>query len=253
MVFCNQSFGQQALFEPVRDKIETLVFGGDVAIPPTVMAPQPDQLQKFEGTYKLESGGHLHAQQKNKTLVISAHGQDALSVLFDPENPDPASNEELNKLAISVFNAAIKGDYEPFGNVLANKEKRMKPVRELIEMRLRMYKKRTGEIKNVKSLGTLLSTFDGKKASMTYVELKGEKGSMFFELYWQGKKNVGVGPIPPPGEMALMFLPVSETEFAGYRIDSAVNAKIGFKTDKGGSVIGLVIPGNQDFMAPKHK
>lgn len=32
---------------------------------------------------------------------------------------------------------------------------------------------------------------------MIYVDLKGEKGSIFFELYWQDNKNVGVGPTPP--------------------------------------------------------
>lgn len=253
MLFCNQSFGQRALMEAVRDKIETLVFGGDVAIPPEVSAPQPEKLRKFEGIYSLESGGQLQAKLKNKTLVISAQGQDAISVLFDPENPDPVKFEELNKLATSVFEAALKGDYEPFGNVLANKERRLKPVQELIEMRLRMYKPRTGDIESVKSRGTLPTTFDGEKASVTHVELKGEKGSIFFMLYWQGKKNVGVGPTPPPGEMAIPFMPVSGTEFAGYRIDSAIGTKIGFKMDNKGSIVGLVVPGKESFVALREK
>jgi CubicO group peptidase (beta-lactamase class C family) len=253
MLFCNQSFGQRALMEAVRDKIETIVFGGEVAIPPEVSAPQPDKLRKFEGIYKLQSGGHLQAKLKDKTLVISAQGQDAISLLFDPENPDSARYEELNMLSISVFEAALKGDYEPFGNVLTNKERRLKPVLELIEMRLRMYKPRTGDIESVKSRGTLSSTFDGEKVAVTYVELKGEKGSIFFELYWQDKKNVGVGPTPPPGEMALPFLPVSEIEFTGYRIDAAIGAKIGFKMDDKGSVVGLTVPGKQDFIALREK
>lgn len=253
MVFCNQSFGQRTLFEAVRGKIETLAFGGDVAIPPEVSVLPTNKLKKFEGTYRLPTGGQLQAQQKEKTLVISAHGQDAISFLFDPGNSDPARYMELNKLSESVFDAAIKGDYEPFGKVLANKERRMKPVQELIEMRLRMYKPRTGEIKSARSVATLPTTFDGQKAAMTYVELKGEKGSMFFELYWQDSKNIGVGPTPPPGEMDLPYLPISETEFAGYRIDSAISSKIGFKMDAGGSVTGLFIPGNQDFIALKQK
>jgi hypothetical protein len=116
-----------------------------------------------------------------------------------------------------------------------------------------MYKPRTGDIEIAKSRGTLPSTYDGEKVAVTYVELKGEKGSMFFMLYWKDKKNVGVGPTPPPGEMAIPFLPLSETEFAGYRIDTANNTKIGFKKDDKGTVLGLVIPGNQDFIALKEK
>lgn len=251
MVFCNQSYGQRALFEAVRGKIETLAFGGDVPIPPAVLEPQPKKLEKFEGTYGIPTGGMLRAVRRGKTLVISALGQDAISALFDPENTDPSSYEKLNKLSASVFEAAIKGDYEPFGNVLANKERRMRPVQELIEMRLRMYKPRTGEIKEAKSLGTLSSTLEGQKAALTYVELKGEKGSMFFELYWKDGVNIGVAPTTTPGEMSLPFLLFSGTEFVGYKIDSAVSSKIGFKMDEEGSVIGLFIPGNRDFVAQK--
>jgi CubicO group peptidase (beta-lactamase class C family) len=253
MVFCNQSYGQQALFEPVRDKIETLVFGGEVAFPPEITASLPDKLQKFEGIYKLQSGGQLQAQLKDKTLVISAEGQDAISMLFNPENPDPAYFEELNKLSQAVFEAVIEGNYEPIGNVLMNKDQRLPRVKELIEMRLGMYKARTGELKSARSRGTLPTTFDGEKVAVTYVELKGEKGSIFFELYWQDNKNVGVGPTPPPGEMAIPFIPVSEAEFVGYRIDTATGAKIGFKMDDKGTVLGLVIPGNQDFIALREK
>jgi hypothetical protein len=97
------------------------------------------------------------------------------------------------------------------------------------------------------------TTFDGEKAAMTYVELKGEKGSMFYELYWRDDKNVGVGPIPSPGDMALPFLPVSQTEFSGYRLDSAMNSKIGFKMDDKGKVAGLILPGKADFIALREK
>jgi CubicO group peptidase (beta-lactamase class C family) len=253
MVFCNQSYGQRALFEAVRGKIETLVFGGTVAIPPEVMTPKPAGFQNLEGTYVLPTGGELRAQQKNQNLVVSAHGQDAISALFDPGHPDPSLYIALNKLSASVFEAALEGDFEPFGAVLANRQRRMKPVQDLIQMRLRMYKPRTGAIKTVKSLATLSSMVDGEKVAMTYVELKGEKGSMFFELHWKDGKNVGVGPTPPPGEMALPFLPVSETEFAGYRIDSAMGAKIGFKMDDKGAVISLIFPENKDILALKQK
>ena len=118
-------------------------------------------------------------------------------------------------------------------------------------MRLRMYKERTGAIKSTASAGTLPSTFDGEPAAMTYVELKGEKDSMFFVLFWRGNKNVGVGPTMPPGEMDLPFLPVSETEFVGYRIDTAMSSRLEFKVDDEGNVIGLAAPGREKPSALK--
>jgi len=253
ILFCNQSYGQGTLMEAVRDQIETLVFGGDVNLPVEVIVAAPERLLKFEGKYTLESGGDLTVEEKQGTLVIQAQGQDAICLLFDPENPDPGHFEELNKLSESVFEAALKGDYEAFGDVLMDKERRLERVKELINMRLQMYKERTGAVKGAASVGTVPSTFDGEAAAMTYVELKGEKGSMFFVLFWRGRKNVGVGPTMPPGEMALPFLPVSETEFVGYRIDTAMSSQLEFKVDAEGNVIGLAAPGIEKPSALKQK
>jgi CubicO group peptidase (beta-lactamase class C family) len=253
MIFCNQSFGQRALFEVVRDKIETIVFGGDVPFPPEISSFDPGTLHKYSGVYRLETGGKLLARQRAESLVISADGQDAVNVLFDPTNPDPAHFEELNDLSRTAFEAAIKGDYTPMGNILMNKDQRLSRVKELIQTRLDMYKARTGEIKSVKPMATLPSTLDGEKAAVTYVQLEGEKGSLFFELYWQDGKNIGVGPMPPPGDMTLSFLPLSKTEFAGYSIDAAINTRIGFKKDATGSIVGLVLPGKESFVALKEK
>jgi hypothetical protein len=55
------------------------------------------------------------------------------------------------------------------------------------------------------------------------------------------------------GDMALPFLPLSQTEVSGYRLDSAIGSTLGFKMDDSGSVIGLIIPGNHDFFAQKEK
>jgi hypothetical protein len=251
ILFCNQSFGQQTLMEAVRDKIETLAFGGEVALPPEVKPAVPEKIKKYEGTYKLGGEGSLVVMQQGGKLVISAQGQDAITALFDPENPNPGFYQELNRLSESVFKAAIRGDYQPFGDILHNREQRMRPVQDLIEQRLQMFQPRTGEIKEAISKGTLPSTFDGQKAAMTYVELKGEKGSVYFVLVWRDRKNVGVGPTSPPGEMAIPFMPVSDSEFAGYRIDTAVNSRVEFRMDEKGVVKALAFPGIKDIIALK--
>jgi len=253
ILFCNQSFGQRTLFEVVRGKIERIVFGGDVPYPPEVPSFRPESLEKYEGIYKLDTGGRLRAQLSAGRLVISADGQDAISALFDPANPDPAYFVELNALSQSIIEAAVKGNYQPMGEVLADKDRRLPLVKELIETRLDMVEPRTGKVKSVESVGTLPSTFDGEKAAITYIELKGERGSLFFEIIWQDGKNIGMGPTPPPGEMALVFLPLSEQEFAGYSIDTTINSRIGFKTDDTGSVIGLILPGKEKISARKEK
>ncbi len=241
ILFCNQSFGRGALFGPIRDKIETLAFGGDVVIPPSVITLGIEKLHKFEGTYSLSSGGHLEADVESGRLTIKAKGQDAINVLFFPGKVAPGLFEDLNKLSVSVFEAAIKGDYKPFENILQDKERRLERVRQLIEMRIQRYKERTGEIQEVKVSGTLPSDYGGKDAVMTHVQLKGEKGSIYFSLYWRNKMNIGVGPLMGIQEILIPFMPVSGTEFAGYHLGMAKNIRLSFGVDSSGVITGLTV------------
>ncbi len=252
ILFCNQSFGRRALFEPIRDKIETLAFGGDVVVPPPVITIETEKLRMFEGTYSLSRVGHLKADIESGRLKIKAEGQDAINALFFPENVAPGLFQDLNKLSVSVFEAALKDDYKPFESILHDKESRLGPVRDLIEMRLRRYKQKTGDIKEVKVSGTLPSDFGGPDTVMTTVQLKGEKGSIFFRLYWRGKMNIGVRPSMGALEISVPFLPISGTEFAGYHLGTAKNIRLSFDFDSGGKVTGLTVhsPGG-DLSAKK--
>ncbi len=241
ILFCNQSFGRRALFGPIRDKIEALAFGGDVVIPPSVIALDTEKLRKFEGTYRLSSGGHLEADIENGRLTIKAKSQDAINALFFPEKAAPGLFKDLNKLAVSVFEAALKGDYKPFENVLQDKERRLERVRQLIEMRIKRFKERTGEIQEVKVFGTLPSDYGGKDVVMTQVQLKGEKGSIYFSLYWRNKMNIGVGPLMSIQETSVPFMPMSSTEFAGYHLGMAKNISLGFGVDSSGAITGISV------------
>ncbi|MBN1273553.1 MAG: serine hydrolase [Candidatus Aminicenantes bacterium] len=245
ILFCNQSYGRETLMNAVRDKIEALVFGGDVSLPPEVRTADTVKLHKYEGKYPLSSGGSLTVRQEGGKLVVSAQGQDAVTALFAPQYPDPGYFEELNSLSVAVFEKVLEGNYEPLSKVLHEREKRFKRVKDLIEMRMKMVMERTGELKEIVSRGSLPTDFDGQKAVKTYIEFKGERGGFFLVLYWQGKKNVGVGPTPPPGEMSIPFMPLSETDFAGYRIDSGINTRLIFERDDKGNVSGLKFPGKK--------
>lgn len=242
ILFCNQSFEGSALFDVIRDKIETLTFGGDVVIPPSVVTLDTEKLQKFEGTYKLPSGGHLEVKAKDGRLIIKPREQDAINMLIMQGKGDPDLFKKLNKLSVSIFEAALKGDYKPFEDILYNKEKRLERVRELIEMRLRQHKNRTGEIQKVIACETLLSDFDGEEVATTQVQLKGEKGSIFFRLYWRDEQNIGVGPLMRIQEISVPFMLISGTKFAGYHLGMAKNISVNFTVNEKGSVTGLTLP-----------
>ncbi len=49
VVMCNQSYHRNVLFSSIRDKIETLAFDGDVALPPEVLPSESISLARGHG------------------------------------------------------------------------------------------------------------------------------------------------------------------------------------------------------------
>ncbi|MFH1336718.1 MAG: serine hydrolase domain-containing protein [Candidatus Zixiibacteriota bacterium] len=240
ILFCNQSYDGVPLIDAVRDKIENILFGGEVALPPGVMEFDSAGLQKFEGDYRLQSGGHLIASEKNKALSVTLQGQDAINLFIYRERAKLYLHSDINDKSTEIFQSALKGDYEPFKEVLTDKEKRFDRVRRLIDERIRNSEDETGLIQQVVILGTLPSSFE-EGAVKTMVELRGERGSIFFRLIWRGHENIGVGPAMSAQTISIPFLPLTLTDFAGYHLGMAKNLRISFNLTNNGSVAGLTI------------
>ena len=117
-------------------------------------------------------------------------------------------------------------------------------------MRIKRYQKQTGKIIDVSAVHTLPGPHEGEMIPITTVRLKGEKESIFFDLYWKEGKNVGVAPRRQPENLALPILPLegNKNEFAGYHLPMAKTIRLSFKTGKDGGVEGLTVHNDQ----PKH-
>ena len=84
------------------------------------------------------------------------------------------------------------------------------------------------------------------------MELKGERESIFFGSIWLDGKNIGVRPVRSAQPVSVPFLPISETEFAGYDLSMARNVRIGFNMNDERSVSGLTMHGEKgDVDIPK--
>ncbi|MFC2165037.1 serine hydrolase domain-containing protein [Acidobacteriota bacterium] len=251
ILFCNQSYGQEVLFYPVRDKIENLIFGGDVVLPPLVKSVPAEKLRKFEGDYTLESGDVIKVKYRNQRLRVTPTGQEAVTALFAVEPAMAKEFLKLNTLTEDVLNPVLKGDYDKLAEVLSNKKRRLSPVCQLISMRLEQDAKRTGEINKVIARVTLPAEFRENLAAQTFVQFKGEKGSIYFSLFWQDMINVGIAPEEGVPDLSVPFQPLDGSVFAGYHLDMARNFKISFLIDEKGSVTGLIIPSGSEKIKAK--
>jgi CubicO group peptidase (beta-lactamase class C family) len=240
MLFCNQAFEGRVLFEPIRDKIETLVFGGDVTIPPAAESGSLDVLKKHEGNYRLASGGVITALVENNALVLQPRGQDAVNLLLFPRQYDPNLYSDLNSRSAAVFAAVVNNDFHPFEEAMLRKE-RLPYFRQFITMRLQQLKEMIGDIQKVEALGTLPSTFGEGDTVVTVIKLKGERGDFFFRLFWQEGKVAALGPARSEELVSLPFQPLLEEEFIGYHLGIATVIKLSFTTKEQGDIDGLLV------------
>jgi hypothetical protein len=218
------------------------VFGKEVAIPPAVKESDQAGLKVYEGIYALATGGRLKVEARNKELLIKPEGQDAVNILILPEGSDVSYYARISELSARIFDAAVNGDFNPFGEAMANRERRFERVKELVERRIKMSQERIGAIKKVKAWETLPSSFE-EGAVETTVELQAERESIFFQLIWNGDKNIGLRALDFWQPLSITFLPVSRTELAGYDLALARNMKVSFILDEKGTARSLIIHG----------
>lgn len=249
ILLCNQFYNGRPLIDAVRNQVEKVAFGEDVLLPPVVQTASSTTLKRFEGTYTLPTGGSLIATVDGNVLRVRASGQDAVLALVFPEGADLNSLDQLNQTSVRVMEAAIKGDFGPLSELLAEKERRLDAVREFVKTRISGEKTRTGELQKVEALQTLPSAIQ-EHAFETQVIVRGERGNLVFRLIWRDGKNVGIGPLDIATPVSYPFLPVSDTEFAGYDLVTARQVNIGF-TAKTGAPDVLTIFGKQNVHAVK--
>ncbi|MBN2542834.1 beta-lactamase family protein [bacterium] len=232
MILCNQSFGEYPLAELIRYKIEDIIFGDDVVLPPEVMTVDISELEKFEGTFELNTGGIFEAVIENNALFIYAYGQDAVNVLAFPDDPDLARYSELNDKAIKVFQAAVNGDFKPLEKVLDDKKEKYESAKKLIEAKLEAGEERTGEIQRVISLGTLPSRYK-PDAQETIIEIEGKNENLFFLSFWHEGKNIGIASLGSAQPVGVPFQMVSRKNLAGYHLGMSKVLNITFNVEGG--------------------
>jgi CubicO group peptidase (beta-lactamase class C family) len=244
IVFCNRD-GEKVLFENgIRGQIEKLAFGEDVEVPPAVTVGTPDELKEFVGSYQMKSGGRLVVKLDDGALEVIAVGQDAIKLLAFPEGSDLGYLEELNRRSVEVFEAAVQGNYEPFGEVLRDREQRFDRVREFIDSRMANNQDLIGNIENVAAIGTMPSSYE-EGAVQTMVALRASRGNLFFLSIWLGEENIGVAPLEAGRLFSMRFLPVSYDEFVGYHLGLGRSVRIVFKLTEDDEATGLVVLGEE--------
>jgi CubicO group peptidase (beta-lactamase class C family) len=247
VLFANQSHLGGPLALQVIDKIETLAFDVDVAVPPDVDAAGSPSHRKFAETYQLTTGGRLKVSVEDDVLLLTGEGQDAIDLLTSADADERSLHADLNARSLSVLRAVIDGDLGPLGEARAeNRADIYQPgrseydVRRFMDRVIRRGTEITGDITDVIAVGTVRSAMREDIAETT-VEFRGDEGSIFFRLVWRNGEIIGLDLARSGQVHAVPLLPLSESEFAGYNLAIARNVRASFVLDGDGVVVGLTV------------
>jgi CubicO group peptidase (beta-lactamase class C family) len=237
MLFCNQSPDGSALIFKIRDKVEKLVFGGDVTVPPQLAPGDAKELAKYTGAYELPSGAKFNVKIEQGGLFVSAEGQDAFGLLMGADVDNP-KYKDLSDRTAAIVEKVVKGDYQALHQAFGGRV----PLERIQERQKRMWQEMQdmfGPYQNFRVIGTV--PFEGD--ATTFVQYEFAKGTETIQYIWgpQGLMGIRVPAIPVKSR----FLPRTATEFVGYDIGLARLSRLQFKLDEAGAVTGLVINGRQ--------
>jgi hypothetical protein len=222
---------QPIAFAP--DTLEKILFGGEYMIPPPSVLRTEKELQRYEGTYRLSSGGSFVVSVKNGSLSLDSQGRDAVAVLTYPNaerSPSP-----LGDRFKAVFDSMSRGDFASLEEIVGpeaalDHTKRFGAFWREWESKLGLYQ------------GTqiLITTPTGSRIS-TYLQLNFEKGSQVIRAAQREGGPVSFSRGGLSARSAFLAVPVGRDEFSYFDFRSGTNIVIDFATTNDGHASAMVL------------
>jgi CubicO group peptidase (beta-lactamase class C family) len=237
VLFCNQTYAGRPLMSAVRDKIEALVFGGDVDVPPPTAAFDAEVLAEFAGKYRFENGGNLGVVFESGGLLARTYDQEVVNAFLFEGEAGPADYNDLNLRANALIAAAVRRDPAPFAREFP--EGVAARVQSMFEGELASFEARTGEPALMAvALGTVPGFEEG--LLMTGVRIRNRSGDTHeMSFVWHEGRVVGFDQLAYEVEIPLG--PAAGDEFAGYHLVFGRPVKVTFTRGDDGAVNGLAV------------
>ncbi len=215
----------------VPDVLEKILFGGEYAIPPPSVLLTGMELQRYQGRYRMSSGGSFVVSVKNGSLTLDSEGREAVAVLTYPDadrSPSPLADRFQ-----AVFDSMSRADFAPLEAVVGaqaalDHTKRFSTFWRDWVSTLGPY------------LGTqiLITTPTGSRIS-TFIQLNFEKGSQVVRAAYREGGPVSFSRGGIPARSTFLAIPIGRDEFSYFDFRSGKNVAIKFPTTDDGRVSDL--------------
>lgn len=233
IVASNTMFGRFMPTVTLQPDLSAIIFGGKARTLPSAVAVAPETIGRYAGSYEFGSGARLQVEAEGRRLKIAAEGQEALDYLSDADVSKQNLHADLNRRGEAVFKAMAAGDFAPFVEEFRGRV----PADQIKQTAARLWGRWQEQHGRFKSL-ELLGTVSEPGAAMTYFRINFERGSEVRRCRWEQGKLAYILPAQLP-LIPTVFVPQSETAFAGFNLGLVRIVKLEFALDDKKAVTGL--------------
>ena len=220
---------------PVVPTIETLLFGGTVALPPDVVSLAPEKIAPFAGRWALPGGDVITLTAGSNALMLRLQGAEAMAAILPPPAVQADRYAKLSARTAEISSRAFAGDVAGLAEALGG----ARTIEELRESQARLMQDREGRLGKFKKSSVLGTVPRGGDLVQTVVQVDFEKGSVYNIYIWGPQRLAGMLAVPQLP--TLQFVPTSATTFTAFSQDAgSTEMRLSFETLGGETV--LVLP-----------
>jgi hypothetical protein len=217
----------------VPDVLEKILFGGEYATPSASVPMTGNELQRYQGTYRMFSGGSFVVSIKNGSLTLDSEGRDAVAVLTYPDadrSPSPLADRFK-----TVFDSMSHGDFAPLEEIVG-------PQAALDHTKRfgKFWPEWESALGHYRGAQVLITTPTGSRLS-TYIQLNFEKGSQVIRAARREGGPVSFSRGGLSSKSAFLAVPISRDQFSYFDFRSGKNVVIEFPTTNDGRVSEMVL------------
>ena len=223
---------------PVIEYVEALVFGGEVRLPPAVVAVDAKSLAAVTGRWRTASGEGFDIEAQDGRLMVRAGGPATWLLLTKGDTAQAPRARELGAQSLAIVKAMSTGDAKPLLDALQGQE----PLDELTQQVKRLAADRAERLGALKAVTLLGAVPRQRGITVATVRLDFERAVVSNVLVWAPDGTLRdrlARPLAPA-----MFVPVAGGAFE--RVDlsgGAPDPAVRLERDGTAGQLALVSPG----------
>jgi CubicO group peptidase (beta-lactamase class C family) len=232
---------------PIVEVLERILFGGEAALPPRVVAVAPERVVALAGEWRLPDGGTLTLAADGAALLGRPATPDAFTALSSASPAQAARLAELSARTAEIAARSFAGDVAPLHEAMGGGM----PIAEMREQEASMLRDREGRLGKYKGSAVVGSMPRDADTVRTFVRLDFEKGSVYNVYLWGPKRILGLRGTPQ--SPAFRYLPTSERSFAAFTLDGGGTERRLSFTERGGETRLVLGPADAPVEAVRVK